>query len=546
MFKDNVVKRTKYLLYLITTLLLICIPSKIFADEISFVVSPSKIVDYKIEPGETKDIVFTIGNKSKFPSEHKEKNELYKFKINITAKLEDSDGFYIDTKDILKFDKTSVECKPNEVQKIKATISIPKDFEKNFYKLYINFEREPIENIETSESIIKAPIFLFVGDEAEFSKLKPDFDVTEFYMDFGNQEKGFITTIANNLKRLITLNPISVIDTFKDIKHSPVHSIVNNKDELIVDVNNELLVTINNVVTEDNVNDWEYVLATQEQLSKKVLNVNFKDNRVEFVLENKDVIVVEGTSNTINFIKKQINNILPQIKGTPILNDLFCTIKVPINKNYDIFTQSAFVNIKNTGEKDIHIDADFSLLKDNSTVISEGEIKTLTINLGKQEKLNVPLSVNGDLTSGDYQLTGNFVAGNKVNKTYKDEFKVDTLLSEKIFYTTLITYLLLIIILIILIIKLINLLKKYRIGYVKATNLRKLNNYELTTLYIQENEEDIYRAILIDEVSVRYKPNNSSKVKDVLLKDTYVELFKSNKIKDSEWIKIKYKINKNK
>lgn len=548
----SLLKKRLVIAFLLMSVILMSLPINAFADELSFAVSPSKIVDYRIEPGETKEIIFSVGNKSIFPPEHVDKNELYKFKIDVSATLEDSDGLEIDTKNIITFNKKTLECKPSEADKVTATISIPKDFERNAYKLYINFTRQPVEGIEdvqnTTYSVIKVPVFLFIGDESEFNKLKADYEVTKFYMDFGQNGQTFVKTITENLKELITLNPFKVIDTFKDIKHKPVHDITKNKgkenETLVVDVNNNLMVSINSVITNGKTNDWNYVSANEEQLNKNVANVNFKDNSVEFVLENKDIVVVEGTNKTVNFIKNQINNILGTIKGTPVLKDLFNQIKVPVNKNYDIFTYSAFIEVSNTGEKDVHVGSDLSLLKDNSTAMGEGILKPLTVSVGKSESINVPMSMNGSLTTGDYKLTGNFLAG-KIDKTTDYDYQVDNKLSEKIFFTTLAIYLLIILLILLIIKVIIDFLRKYKKGYVKTVSIRKLTNEELSKLNLSENNKS-FRVVVVDELNVRSKANNSSKMTDTISKGFIVELIEDNNNDTTEWSKIRYLISKKK
>lgn len=524
-----------------------------FADELSFAVSPSKIVDYRIEPGQSKDIVFSVGNKSIFPADQTEKKELYKFKIEVSAVLEDSEGIEMDTTNIVKFNKTILECKPSEMDKTTLSINIPKDFEKNAYKLYIKFTRQPVSGIEDTQnktySVIKVPIYLFVGNEDEFNKLKSDYEVTKFYMDFGQDNKTFTNRIFDNLKELISLNPLKVIDTFKDIKHKPVYTIIKNKDKsdetIVADVNNNLMVNINDVVTDSKGTNWKYVLASNSQLSQNVNNVLFNDNSVEFVLDNEDVIVVEGTTKTINFIKNQINNILNSINGTPVLSDLFSKIKVPINKNYDILDYSAFVEIKNTGEKDVHVASEVSLIKDNASDIGVGILKPLTIPLGNTETINIPITVDGALTTGDYRFNANFLAG-KINKTTNYNYQIDTQLSEKIFFTTLITYCLLILMLIVIIKIIISSFTKYKKGYVKKVNLRDLTEEELIKVTsVPKNNNKLFMAVISEELNVRNKSNNSAKIIDVILKDFIVEIDKEAKTK-TDWLKVKYLISEKK
>lgn len=542
----SVLKNKKIILTLLALFIFLAMPTNVFADELSFAVSPSKVVDYRIEPGETKQITFSVGNKSIFPEEHVEKNELYKFEIDITATLEDSDGLEIDLTNIISFDKKTLKCAPKEADKLIATISIPENFERNAYKLYVNFTRKPVSGIEdlntVAYSTVKVPVFIFVGNEDEFNKLKTDYEPSKFYMDFGQDGKTFTERILENLKKLCTINPIKIIDTFKDIQYRPINNITKNKgtenEILVVDVNDSLIVNLSGVTTTNKVNQWKYVKVSSEQLSQPIATVNFKEDKVEFILKNNDLIVVEGTSNTISLIKKQINNILKSIKSEPLLSELFNQIKVPINKNYNIFTYSAFVEIKNIGEKDVHVSSELSLLKDNSSLVGSGVLKTLTIPINKSENINIPLNINSTLSSGNYHLKGNFLGGT-VNKVSDYKYEVDTRLSEKILIVTLVLYLLIIILILIFIKSIFKLIKKYKKGYVKTISIRELTEQELSILNLSKDDKRLFRAVIPDELNVRNKPNTSSKIIDTISKDFIVELIKYNE-NNSEWANIRY------
>lgn len=461
----KIVKNKLFILTFILTLLLNIgfISKKTYADEISFAVSPSKIADYQIGLGETKEIEFSVGNKSIFPKDHKEKNELFTMKVDITSSLEDSDEIEIDSTDILSFDSSLVEVKPGESNTVTLTISIPSDFEENYYKAYINFSRQPISGIESEDggaySTIRVPIYLLVGDEENFNKLKVDFEVSNFEINVGQANEDFSNIILGNLKRLVK-NPFKSVNTFKEIINKPVYSIKSG-NKSIIDVNDNMLVEVSKVVTKNKVTDWKYVKATDEQLDTGVKNIKFENTKVSFILENDEVIDINCSENTSAFIKKQINNILGNINGMPILNDLFDEIKVPINKNYTVLDYSAYAEIKNTGEKPIHISSNISLMKDNSSIIGEGSLKDFTIMINKTETVNIPLSINGDLSSGNYNLIGDFSA-NKVEKKFNTKYKIDTNLNLKIFGVTLLSYVAILGILIAIIIVLFKHINKKR------------------------------------------------------------------------------------
>ena len=87
-------KKILNLFLAITTMILVFFSSNInvYADELSFAVAPSKVVNLVIEPGSKEVITFKVGNRSIFPSHQVEKNELYNFEILVEGKMYDSDG----------------------------------------------------------------------------------------------------------------------------------------------------------------------------------------------------------------------------------------------------------------------------------------------------------------------------------------------------------------------------------------------------------------------------------------------------------------------
>lgn len=439
------------------------VSKKTYADEISFAVSPSKIADYQIDLGETKEIEFSIGNKSVFPKEHTEKNELYKMTVDVDFSLEDSDETEIDSSNILSLDTSSIEIKPNTSNTVTLTISIPSDFEENYYKAYINFSREPISGVESEDggaySTIRVPIYLLVGDEENFNKLKADFEVSNFELNVGQANDKFSNIVFDNIKRLFK-NPFKSVNTFKEIINKPVYNIKSGRNS-IIDINDNMLVEVSKVVTKNNINDWKYVKTTDEQLDKSVKNIKFENTKVSFILEDDEIVDINCSESTSAFIKKQINNIVGNISGMPKLYDLFDEIKVPSNINYNVLDYSAYAEIKNTGEKPIHVTSNVSLMKDNSSIIGEGILKDLTIMTNKSEIISIPLSINGDLSSGNYNLIGDF-SSNKIEKKANTKYKIDTNLNLKIFAITLVSYLLILILALTIVVVLYKYINKKR------------------------------------------------------------------------------------
>ena len=165
----------------------------VYADELSFAVAPSKIVNLVIEPGTKETLTFKVGNRSVFPSHQVEKNELYNFEIMVEGKMYEADGTEVVNKDIISVSSDVLRCKPNQSASVDVTIDIPKDFEQNSYEISVIFTRMPIAGVEDTSNTnaitsIKVPVYLGVGDPAQYANLKTDFEVEEFKIDLGEEK----------------------------------------------------------------------------------------------------------------------------------------------------------------------------------------------------------------------------------------------------------------------------------------------------------------------------------------------------------------------
>ena len=220
-------KKNLFLLILSMFLTFSFLEKNVYADEINFAVSPSKVVNMVIEPGKSETIKFKVGNRSVYPAHQTEKKDLYEIAVVVEGQITKQDGTTIDPEGIIKISDTLLKAKPNEkAAETTVEIKIPKDFEKNSYRVDIVFTRNPIKGIEDTTNTsaitsIKVPVYLGVGDPNEYANLKTDYKIKDLNIDLG--EEGTIFKYAlSNLKELITLNPFKVYDVFSGIKEKDI------------------------------------------------------------------------------------------------------------------------------------------------------------------------------------------------------------------------------------------------------------------------------------------------------------------------------------
>lgn len=528
------VKNIVFILALIIFINLGTISAK--ADEISFAVSPSKITDIVIKPGETYTKKFTMGNKSIFPNNQTEKNDLYKISVNVGAILEDINGVELPVNNILSFDKTTLSAKPGETDEVNVTISIPQDYEEGAYKAYLVFTREPIQGLETTGNTtytsIKVPIYIFVGDEDVYNSLKLDYNIDDISLNFGDTDKTFWKTVLDYLKKLI--NPLNVTNTFKEIQYKPIH-VIKDDEEIIVDINENFNTDIINVCSTNRVNDWKYVKISKDDLLSEISSINFSNNKVVFELSNKNTVEIETTNDTIVYLQKQLN-ILSQNISNPTLEYIFNNVKIPINKNYVPYNLSAQVTISNTGDKTAHVVGELNLIKDNITTVANGILNTISIKNSTSETVNVLLNKEESLNDGIYTITGNFKAGT-LQKSASKNFNIDSNLRLKIYVTTLIIYILIILILLLIIYLILK--RNNKIGYIKLNELTSscVNKEMSNKVVIKE-----YRIVNAEELNLKRKMDMSSKTIRILKRNSKIEVLKHihNDKDDIEWLKVKY------
>ena len=531
----------------------------VYADELSFAVAPSKIVDLVIEPGTKEVLTFKVGNRSVFPSHQVEKNELYNFEIMVEGKMYESDGTEIPSENIITVSEDVLRCKPNQSASVDVTINIPRDFEKNSYEISVIFTRMPIAGVEDTSSTnaitsIKVPVYLGVGDPSEYANLKTNFEVEDFRIDLG-EEKSIFKYVLNYLGKLVTLNPFKVVDTFKSISEKDVY-VIKKGDSLVIDTISDIFTNLENVIVdnEKKMDKKHYVLATKEDYKKAVRNVYFEEKLVRFQLEGSTSIEIKCENRIRDNIRTQINTLMKEYElKSPEFEFFVKNLKVPKNNSYNIPEYNVNTTLKNTGDKETFVTSVMVLKKDSTTEIGNAKIELVTLKKNNISEIKVPLSLTTDFSSGTYNLNATFVDVKNVTRNANFRFDVNLDLDRQIFTITLITYIIIVALAIALIILLLIRLKdkKGTIGYVIKSNVQYTNiqqteeNFNLykDILFI-ENIEELAHFKLVNSIDVIIRDNpDSENAKSIgrLQKNSIIQIVDANVDSDGlTWIEIKF------
>lgn len=526
--------------------------SNVYADEINFAVSPSKIVNMVIKPGTTETIKFKVGNRSVFPSHQTEKNELYEIAVTVEAEMTRADGSKVDTKNIVKISDTLLKAKPNKnAAETTVDIKIPKDFTEDSYRIDVIFTRKPIAGIEDQSSTsavtsIKVPIYLGVGDPKEYSELKTDYEIEDLNIDFG-EENTVLKYSLKNLKELLTLNPVKVVNVFSGIKEKDVY-VVNKNGKISVDVLSGVNTTLKDVITyTGKTSDTKYVKMNEDDNNKEVSNVYFEDRLVNFVLTDGTSIKVECHNKVRDNIRAQINTLIKEQNLTkPRMRFFLDNLLVPSNKKFNILDYNANIKVKNTGEKENFVNAKVSLKKDATYEMGGKSLELLTIMKGEISEITLPLDITSEITSGAYALTAEFIDVSNNTKSKVFNFNIDLNIDKAIFWTTLGLYVLILAIIglvIYLIIK--NYRDKVLTGYVNvpSASVEYLDdNYTIFMKILDFNGKSDPKgeAIVINNLSIKAEPFKSQEDIKVLKHGATVKVTKVNIISDDTvWIKVK-------
>lgn len=558
--------KKKYLFLVITTMILAfnLFTRNVYADEINFAVSPSKIVNMVIEPGKSETLKFKVGNRSVFPSHQTEKNDLYEIAVTVEAEMVGPDGSKINTDGIVKISETLLKAKPNQkAVETEVEIKIPKEFEKNSYRVDIIFTRKPIKGIEDTSNTsaitsIKVPVYMGVGNPDEYANLKADYEIKDLNIDLGEESTVFKYAL-NNLKELITLNPFKVINVFKSIDEKETY-VINKNGKTSVDVLSGMYTEMRNVTSYTNkTSDTKYVQLSQEDENKEVSNVYFEEGLVDFRLSDGTSVKLECHNKVRDHIRAQINNLIKEHNLTkPRLRFFLDNLLVPTNKNFNILEYKANMKIENTGEKENFVSANISLKKDSTYEVGNQKVELLTIMKGETIDVSMPLNMTSEVTSGSYALTAEFIDVKNNVKAKTFNFAVDLSIDKSVFWVTLSLYVLILAIIALIIFILVNRAKNKKgiIGFIQASYTPVQQTEENFMLYSKIFEldtiEDLSKLAIIstNDTILRDKASmKNSKQLDVLFSMDVVEILETNVMSLDEdntvWTKVRYKkINK--
>lgn len=557
----NIFKKKNLFLLIISMFLTFgFLSNNVYADEINFAVSPSKVVDLVIEPGKSETIKFKVGNRSVYPSHQTEKKDLYEISVVVDSQIIKQDGTVVNSDGIIKISDTLLKAKPNEkAAETTVEIKIPKDFEKNSYRVDIIFTRNPIKGVEDTTNTsaitsIKVPIYLGVGNKDEYSNLKTDFEIKDLNIDLGEESTVFKYALSN-LKELITLNPFKVYNVFSGIKNKDIY-VINKDGKISADVLSGIYTELKNVVSYTNkTNDNKYVKITKEDENKEVSNVYFEDKLVNFRLTDGTSIGIECHNKVRDHIRAQINTLIKEHNLTkPRFKFFLDNLLVPSNKNFNILEYKANMKIQNTGEKENFVSANIYLKKDSTYEVGKQQVELLTVMKDETIDVNIPLDITSEITSGSYALTANFIDVKNNVKTKTFNFTIDLGIDKTIFKVTLILYILLLFVASVIIYFLIKMLKdkKGAIGFIQSgySNIEiSEENFNIYgAIFELENLEDLSKLVRIhnNDTILRNKPSmDNSKQIAILQSAEVVELLETNVESLGgdmiSWTKVRYK-----
>lgn len=557
----NIFKKKNLFLLIISMFLTFgFLSNNVYADEINFAVSPSKVVDLVIEPGKSETIKFKVGNRSVYPSHQTEKKDLYEISVVVDSQIIKQDGTVVNSDGIIKISDTLLKAKPNEkAAETTVEIKIPKDFEKNSYRVDIIFTRNPIKGVEDTTNTsavtsIKVPIYLGVGNKDEYSNLKTDFEIKDLNIDLGEESTVFKYALSN-LKELITLNPFKVYNVFSGIKNKDIY-VINKDGKISADVLSGIYTELKNVVSYTNkTNDNKYVKITKEDENKEVSNVYFEDKLVNFRLTDGTSIGIECHNKVRDHIRAQINTLIKEHNLTkPRFKFFLDNLLVPSNKNFNILDYKANMKIQNTGEKENFVSANIYLKKDSTYEVGKQQVELLTVMKDETIDVNIPLDITSEITSGSYALTANFIDVKNNVKTKTFNFTIDLGIDKTIFKVTLILYILLLFVASVIIYFLIKMLKdkKGAIGFIQSgySNIEiSEENFNIYgAIFELENLEDLSKLVRIhnNDTILRNKPSmDNSKQIAILQSAEVVELLETNVESLGgdmiSWTKVRYK-----
>ena len=401
-------------LFMAVLVFIALLPIRANAMDISFAITPSKIYDECINLGESKDFLFDITNKSV--------GENSTLKIDISTSIENELGGMIDDNSIVTLDKKQVNVQSNNIEAIPVKVSIPKDFQKGSYTIYINFTQSA-EN-QAYKNVIRVPMYIYVGEKVEYDSLQIDYDIQNERLYYQNSEKTtVIKEVGKNIIKL--LNPLNIPEVFEDIKYKPIYAF-EEENNVIYDINNDIYTELKNVsTTNKNYSDNKYVYYEKDWLDYKVNKTVGNENSLVIYLDNDKEVSIYGDNMTVKYMTSQLSNIAKNNKNIN-LQYLMDNLKVLRNKTYSKQYPTYEANIINNSEIPITLNGTYKFIKDNSDTIEDGKFSSITVK--KQETSIYKETIYKELTEGTYNLNGNISAKNTtnlVNETLQIENKRD-------------------------------------------------------------------------------------------------------------------------
>ena len=436
----------------IFSLLLMCFiaiglfPKEALGMEVSFAVTPSKIYDEQIELGATKSYVFYVANKSSGT------NSDFTITTDISGSVENEFGESLDNTGVIAFDTEKVTLGLEEVKKITATVTIPKDYEIGSYKMYACFTQEPVPGFSMGEqtNVIKVPLYIFAGNKDEYSEKNVDFDILDSYLNYKDEPT---TVLKESVKNCIkVLNPFNIPSVMQDIANRPVFNF-DTKDGQKIDLNNDIYTKLKNVsTTKDKLSETKYVYYEKEWLNKKVENCENKKSSLNISLEDDIVLAIEGQPSSIEYIYSQLQTMAGQSKNLT-LQDLFDNLQVPKNYTYEKVYPILVSEVKSNSDIPITLKGEYNTVKNNVDEVKSDTISSPTIMRGETIEVQ-NIIADKDLDKGSYWVSGTLKIRDKA-QSFNYSFEVtkerNVILIAVISF--LIMYLALIIVLIVVVIK---------------------------------------------------------------------------------------------
>lgn len=363
------------------------------ASQQSLGISPAKVSDLYINIGETKDLEFNIKNICTTDRDD------FTFEVIPSFEIEDNYGDKVDVdSNVVTFDSYNISIKPNSEIISHVKIRLPETLEEGYYKINLHYSE--------GDSPINVPIYVAYGDEKKFRNLNSDFEIYDISID------------DKYIKRLdLKLNTIAS-DVLSMIKEPAFQFDFKDKTYLCFKKNLEVSGT-----------EAKYIKVNDTDLEENVDSIQFEED-VNIKLSNGEVVNIPCKENTLNKLKTELNKIYSQVEKNITLRDLLSSITVPRKENWDYINMYSTCKIKNTGESNLDLSINTSLLWNNSPI---GVSVTDSVMLRSSDcaEISIPLDSEVMLSNNKYVLS-NEVSTSDVSKYKTRKIIIDNLLTYKL------------------------------------------------------------------------------------------------------------------